>query len=564
MYLIFKLVFIIILCVQIHPVCPEAYNVLALNDAENYEEALEYFKKAVELGTLVKDEADLQETLESKELFSIPPMRAYFRGLFGVGNTLRKMKRAKEALPYYEKLAELDESDGSSGGSYINYHAHLPELWLRAFGPEECLKRAVKYKNGGCIEYHSCQIPWYANLTLALFATDRVTSYEFPKAGSRRPVKSGFTREAVQGFAPLYLIRNHPFVGDLLTGKRPMPGGRIPTNTPGSESLIQAAVYATSCQDLWEKTPGAVEYLRKMMNTQRLGDKMAEVGEMAVPRFEVAPLLKLIDDGIFAKALHMGDVTHNPLLQMALFLGPDAHVVIDKLVAAGANVKVEANPGLTCLHKACYYGCGRAVVRSLVKAGLSPLQATPGDRERMAVLMAAEQGNWEELEECLDLLPNGIPTSLLQKVLDSISSSSCVECVGGGKKCGRCINGDKPHNPNVNYAKIVDIVAERGFRLYSLDGLEEFLKKVPRRGPYRDLIQYIVDKFKGLQPTDGVPGCCFSGCNNGSQEGGAVSLKLCVGCRSARYCYRECQVADWKMHKAACKAAKGGKTSKKK
>lgn len=87
---------------QYHPVCPEAYNVLALHDAKNYEDALQYFKIAVEQGTLIKDEADMKETLKSKELFSIPPMRAYFRGLFGVGNTLRKMGRAKEALPYYE------------------------------------------------------------------------------------------------------------------------------------------------------------------------------------------------------------------------------------------------------------------------------------------------------------------------------------------------------------------------------------------------------------------------------------------------------------------------------
>lgn len=58
---------------QIHPVCPEAYNVLAIHDASNYEEALEYFKKAVEQGTLIKDKDDLKEALESKDLFSIPP-----------------------------------------------------------------------------------------------------------------------------------------------------------------------------------------------------------------------------------------------------------------------------------------------------------------------------------------------------------------------------------------------------------------------------------------------------------------------------------------------------------
>jgi tetratricopeptide (TPR) repeat protein len=145
--------------VQIHPICPEAYNVLALQ-SDSYEEALEYFKKAVEQGTLVKNEKDMKEALENKEIFGLPPMRAYFRGLFGVGNTLRKMGKYEEALPYYEKLATMEQRPGSSGMSYINYNAHLPELWFRIYGPEECLKRALKYKNSQCLEYHSCQIPW--------------------------------------------------------------------------------------------------------------------------------------------------------------------------------------------------------------------------------------------------------------------------------------------------------------------------------------------------------------------------------------------------------------------
>ena len=114
----------------------------------------------MEQGTLIKDKDDMKKTLESKEIFNIPPMRAYFRGLFGVGNTLRKMGRYEEALPYYEKLAKLEQRPGSSSMSYINFNAHLPELWFRIYGPEECLKRALKYKNNECIEYQSCHIPW--------------------------------------------------------------------------------------------------------------------------------------------------------------------------------------------------------------------------------------------------------------------------------------------------------------------------------------------------------------------------------------------------------------------
>jgi hypothetical protein len=37
----------------IHPICPEAYNVLALSEASSYEEALQLYCKAEELGPQV-------------------------------------------------------------------------------------------------------------------------------------------------------------------------------------------------------------------------------------------------------------------------------------------------------------------------------------------------------------------------------------------------------------------------------------------------------------------------------------------------------------------------------
>lgn len=30
-------------------------------------------------------------------------------------------------------------------------------------------------------------------------------------------------------------------------------------------------------------------------------------------------------------------------------------------------------------------------------------------------------------------------------------------------------------------------------------------------------------------------------------------LKLCSGCRAVKYCSKECQISDWKAHKAICR-----------
>ncbi len=47
--------------------------------------------------------------------------------------------------------------------------------------------------------------------------------------------------------------------------------------------------------------------------------------------------------------------------------------------------------------------------------------------------------------------------------------------------------------------------------------------------------------------------CAFLGCTNlrGCSEG-RLPVKLCSGCRSASYCSRECQVADWGRHARVC------------
>ena len=48
--------------------------------------------------------------------------------------------------------------------------------------------------------------------------------------------------------------------------------------------------------------------------------------------------------------------------------------------------------------------------------------------------------------------------------------------------------------------------------------------------------------------------CALASC--GAREAHAAHFKVCSGCRRAAYCCREHQAADWRAHKAACKAAR--------
>ena len=45
-------------------------------------------------------------------------------------------------------------------------------------------------------------------------------------------------------------------------------------------------------------------------------------------------------------------------------------------------------------------------------------------------------------------------------------------------------------------------------------------------------------------------------------EGGMTRLRLCSGCRRARYCGRECQAADWDRHRAWCTATTAARAAR--
>jgi tetratricopeptide (TPR) repeat protein len=60
---------------RLSPHCAEAYNVLAIYKAQNFEEALEYYKKGAELGPRAFEQERWEEQVEKKDLHDIIPYR---------------------------------------------------------------------------------------------------------------------------------------------------------------------------------------------------------------------------------------------------------------------------------------------------------------------------------------------------------------------------------------------------------------------------------------------------------------------------------------------------------
>ncbi len=62
-------------------------------------------------------------------------------------------------------------------------------------------------------------------------------------------------------------VQNAPAVLEYLTGRKPMPGGRLPLYLLSASSLCAAVSYVRAYGDLWRQTPGAIEWAQKNANT---------------------------------------------------------------------------------------------------------------------------------------------------------------------------------------------------------------------------------------------------------------------------------------------------------
>ena len=62
-----------------------------------------------------------------KALWSIIPLRAWYRAQYGVALTLRKLGRYDEAVIAWEELQRMDDGRHGSHASYVNVFAIAPE-----------------------------------------------------------------------------------------------------------------------------------------------------------------------------------------------------------------------------------------------------------------------------------------------------------------------------------------------------------------------------------------------------------------------------------------------------
>ncbi|KAF0124587.1 MAG: ST7 protein [Elusimicrobia bacterium] len=210
---------------SLSPDCADAYNLLAEDEAETPEGALEYYEKAAEAGRRALGEAFLEKHRD--KLWGDLAARPYMRALAGRARTLHELDRREEAEKAYYELLDLNTSD-NQGIRYVllTFHAEKDE-----YEKIEALINGGRYPD-------DCAAEWLYTGALAAFTLGR-------------PGASQLLQQALRAnrHVPDYLLNANKPAEEL--GDSVALGGED-----------EAFSYSLNFKEAWSRSPGALVWLR--------------------------------------------------------------------------------------------------------------------------------------------------------------------------------------------------------------------------------------------------------------------------------------------------------------
>ncbi len=261
-------------------------------------------RKAEEASRLLLIDHEERVKFRTGKMWDDMHLRPLFRAIHGQANTLRKMGRYREALAKYLLLEKYDSNwytarYGNSVPRHITRTAHdsprhraaqshVRQLSLphagRVPGPGQHRSRFALPRpvgRAGLLPQLHQYAPSHAPHTPRSLIHPRCRStglcwhftralLDFKMSARPRGCEMGeyirFADDA--GKASLIkAVQNAPAVLEYLTGRKPMPGGRLPLYLLSASSLCAAVSYVRAYGDLWRQTPGAIEWAQKNANT---------------------------------------------------------------------------------------------------------------------------------------------------------------------------------------------------------------------------------------------------------------------------------------------------------
>lgn len=208
------------------PDCADAYVLLAEEEAANAGEALALYEQGLAAGERALGLAFFAENVG--HFWGLLESRPYMRARQGLATTLWQIGRKEEASQHYRDLLRLNPGDNQG----IRYS--LLNLWLD-LGQDDEARKLLKAHDDGMAE-------WLYTAALLLFR----------ESGAGKKADAAL-RQA---------LKHNKHVPAYLTGRK-----KIPVNLPayiGFGDDNEASTYANSYLKHWRKTPGAVDWLKRV------------------------------------------------------------------------------------------------------------------------------------------------------------------------------------------------------------------------------------------------------------------------------------------------------------
>jgi len=211
--------------------CADAYVLLAEETARSLEEAKSLYEKGVMAGERALGRQMFHDDVG--HFWGILETRPYMRARAGLAQSLWMLGKRREAIDHYSDMLRLNPND-NQGIRYILAQCLLEEGKDEAF--ESLLNR---YPDDAAASWLYTRALWF-----------------FRREGASARANT-FLNEALEEnrFVPLYLL-----------GKKKLPKYLPAYIGWGDES--EASAYATDASQIWEKTEGALEWLRKNLPNQ--------------------------------------------------------------------------------------------------------------------------------------------------------------------------------------------------------------------------------------------------------------------------------------------------------
>ncbi|EFC42523.1 predicted protein [Naegleria gruberi] len=477
---------------KLSPNCIEAYNLLAMYKAKNFEEALQYYRQ----GQSKKDNYyhPTNSKLDKTGNWLHHQFRQYFRAIIGEANVLRRMGRYEEALDAYYRAQKLDSEIHGMMVSYCNFQANIPEClmklgrWKEAY---DFMKKDVEMLKLSSSKY----LLWSFGLC------DYIVNKKTPQYNSvEDQIKYAERKNVDQDVAivksPLSAAGEwSSYVFEYLLGIRKLANVGFPrsfSSTVGEAPSFSAdSQYVSDNLDLWLANPDALEYAIKNVNI--VNSHLCLSGEEHKLKRKHFDHSKPVQNffQVYSKLYFPNARTqvHLSLLHKAVDLNNLEAVKL--LVEHGAPIRTpyEPNP----FHFSCYYDRSREIVQFFCEKSGNPLFSSGGMPSPFE--MAVNQGNWRPTVEILSYLlkRKKITNDILLTGIETIFSTSVYDCVKGGETCQRCDNHDQPHSKDLSFEKCIDALFLFGLKISK----KEIQNLLYRTSSKDKLVKYILDRADG-------------------------------------------------------------------